>query len=232
MREIVFDTETTGLDPLKGHRVVEIGCVELVNHLTTGKHFHTYLNPERDMPAEAARVHGLTGEFLSDKPVFTQIVDDFLDFIGDDPLIAHNAGFDMGFINAELIRAGFKRLENSRALDTAAMARKKFPGAPASLDALCKRFSVDLSSRTLHGALLDAQLLAEVYLGLLGGRQTSLAIAPEVSPVLGAAPQNLPAEPSSREHRAPRPHAPSEDERAAHEAFLAQIKDPLWKRMS
>lgn len=230
MREIVFDTETTGLDPLKGHRVVEIGCVELVNHLTTGKHFHAYLNPERDMPAEAARVHGLTGEFLADKPVFSQIVDDFLEFIGDAPLVAHNAGFDMGFINAELIRTGFRKLDNDRAIDTAAMARKKFPGAPASLDALCKRFSVDLSSRTLHGALLDAQLLAEVYLALKGGRQTSLAILSGPSQQAGA-PQASNEESSPREYRAPRPHAPSEDERAAHESFLAQIKDPLWKKI-
>lgn len=231
MREIVFDTETTGLDPLKGHRVVEIGCVELVNHLTTGKDFHVYLNPERDMPAEAARVHGLTSEFLEDKPIFTQVVDDFLEFIGDAPLVAHNAGFDMGFVNAELIRAGFKKLDDARAIDTAAMARKKFPGAPASLDALCKRFNVDLSSRTLHGALLDAQLLAEVYLNLLGGRQTSLDIAQ--TPLAASAPKPEEVEAQSpREHRAPRAHAPSEDELAAHEAFLAQIKEPLWKRMN
>ncbi len=231
MREIVFDTETTGLDPLKGHRVVEIGCVELVNHLTTGNHYQVYLNPERDMPAEAARVHGLTGEFLADKPIFTQIVDDFLAFIGDAPLVAHNAGFDMGFINAELTRAGFKKIDNARAIDTAAMARRKFPGAPASLDALCKRFNVDLSGRSLHGALLDAQLLAEVYLGLQGGRQPNLAILTEEK-ISTASGQLQPEDaPSPREYRSPRPHAPSEDERAAHEAFLAQIKDPLWKRI-
>ncbi|MER2519859.1 MAG: DNA polymerase III subunit epsilon [Bdellovibrionales bacterium] len=236
MREIVFDTETTGLDPLKGHRVVEIGCVELVNHLSTGKHYQVYLNPERDMPAEASRVHGLTGEFLADKPVFTQIVDDFLEFIGDAPLIAHNAGFDMGFINAELTRSGFKKIDNARAIDTAALARRKFPGAPASLDALCKRFNVDLSGRSLHGALLDSQLLAEVYLALLGGRQTSLAIAPDDARASSTergnpGAQDCPAN-ATRERRPPRPHAPSEDELAAHDAFLAQIIDPLWKKLS
>ncbi|MDR3449334.1 MAG: DNA polymerase III subunit epsilon [Alphaproteobacteria bacterium] len=224
MREIVLDTETTGLDPLQGHRVVEIGCVELLNHISTGKTYHAYLNPERDMPSEAAMVHGLTDEFLADKPIFSQVVDDFLSFIGNDaPLIIHNASFDMNFINAELTRCGFKRLPFDRATDTVLMARKKFPGAPASLDALCKRFGVDLSTRKLHGALLDSQLLAEVYLELLGGRQPDLAIATEV--IVEAS-----AQAAAREHRVARAHAASADEIAAHEEFLKSLKEPLWKR--
>jgi len=225
MREIVLDTETTGFDPLQGHRIVEIGCVELVNHIATGKHFHVYLNPERDMPTEAAMVHGLSEEFLADKPVFAQEVDNFLTFIGESQLIIHNAGFDMNFINAELTRCGYKRLPMERATDTVMMARKKFPGAPASLDALCKRFGVDLSARKLHGALLDSQLLAEVYLELMGGRQPDLAINTVIEEVLdGAGPGR------AREHRAPRAHMASDDELAAHEAFLALLKEPLWKR--
>ena len=224
MREIILDTETTGLDPLKGDRIVEIGCVELFNHMPTGKTFHTYLNPERDVPAGAAAVHGLTEEFLADKPLFAQMADDFLEFIGDAPLVIHNASFDMGFVNAELVRHGFKSLPQDRAVDTLGMARKMFPGAPASLDALCKRFGVDLSSRNLHGALLDARLLADVYLELRGGRQPDLAItlsAGEVDVVVEARP---------REYRAPREHKPSDEEIEAHEAFLAQIKEPLWKQ--
>ena len=223
MREIVLDTETTGLDPLQGHRVVEIGCVELHNHISTGKSFHVYLNPERDMPSEAAMVHGLTDEFLADKPVFSQQVDDFLGFIADSQLIIHNAMFDMNFINAELTRCGYKRLPMERATDTVGMARKKFPGAPASLDALCKRFGVDLSTRKLHGALLDAELLAEVYLELCGGRQPDLAIA--VTELVSAEVQTR-----ARVHRDPRAHAPSDAEIAAHELFLATLKEPLWKR--
>jgi len=225
MREIVLDTETTGLDPLKGDRIVEIGCVELRNHLATGMVFQAYLNPERDMPSEAAMVHGLTDEFLADKPVFAEKADDFLAFIGDAPLVIHNASFDMAFVNAELTRCGFKRLPMERATDTVAMARKMFPGAPASLDALCKRFGVDASGRKVHGALLDAQLLAEVYLELRGGRQQDLAIASTASALIEE------AQAGAREHRAPRAHAASEDEIAAHEAFLAQLKGPLWKRV-
>ena len=225
MREIVFDTETTGLDPLQGDRVVEIGCVELLNSLPTGNTFHAYLNPQRDVPAEVVKVHGLTGEFLADKPLFTQVVDDFLTFIGDAPLVAHNAGFDMKFINAELTRAGFRQLDNARAVDTAAMARRLFPGAPASLDALCKRFNVDASNRTLHGALLDSQLLAEVYLELRGGRQTNLAISATAASAVvldDAAP---------REFRVPRLHPALPEELQAHEAFLATLKDALWLRL-
>ncbi len=224
MREIIFDTETTGFDPLQGHRVVEIGCVELFNHLPTGKTYQVYLNPERDMPEEAARVHGLTDDFLKDKPLFAEVVDQFLEFIGDAPLIAHNAGFDMNFINAELKRTGTKMIPLERAIDTVVMARKMFPGAPASLDALCKRFGVDASNRQLHGALLDSQLLAEVYLELRGGRQPDLAITTEIIV------EEASVESAPRERRIPRPHAPTEDELKAHEAFLTQIKEPLWKR--
>lgn len=224
MREIVLDTETTGLDPLKGDRVVEIGCVELHNHLSTGKTFHVYLNPERDMPTEAAMVHGLTDEFLADKPIFSQEVDNFLSFIGESKLVIHNASFDMNFLNAELTRCGYKRLPMDRAIDTVLMARKMFPGAPASLDALCKRFSVDASSRTLHGALLDAQLLAEVYLELKGGRQPNLQMGADESETIEEALV------LTREHRAARAHAPTPEELAAHEAFLEKLKNPLWKR--
>ena len=226
MREIVFDTETTGLDPLSGHRVVEIGCVELFNRVATGKTFHAYLNPNRPVPTEASMVHGLTDEFLADKPMFAEVVDDFLSFISDSPLVAHNASFDMGFINSELTRTGYAALAKERAIDTVLMARKKFPGAPASLDALCKRFNVSLADRKLHGALLDARLLAEVYLELCGGRQPDLAMT--ATPAQAATGAET-AAPRQREFRTPRPHLPSEAELHAHEAFLAQIKEPLWK---
>lgn len=224
MREIVFDIESTGLDPEQGHRVVELGCVELMNHVPTGRNFQAYLNPEREMPTEATMIHGLTDEFLAKQPLFAEVADKFLEFISDAPLVIHNAGFDMKFINAELVRHGFTTLPMGRAIDTLAMARTMFPGAPASLDALCKRFGVDASGRDLHGALLDARLLADVYLELRGGRQQNLAIAATV-----AAATQL-AEARAREYRAPRPHQPSEEELVAHEAFLEQIKEPLWKR--
>lgn len=225
MREIVLDTETTGLNPLQGDRLVEIGCVELLNHLPTGNVFHRYLNPERDVPDEAARVHGLTTEFLSDKPVFSQEVDGFLEFIGDAPLVIHNAPFDMGFINAELTRTGFKIIPMTRAIDTLPMARKKFPGAPASLDALCKRFGVDLSSRDFHGALLDARLLADVYLELCGGRQPDLDMGMQSA---SASTQETAL--VQRAFRQPRPHVPTEAELAAHEEFLHKLKNAMWKR--
>ncbi len=225
MREIVLDTETTGLDPLQGHRVVEIGCVELLNHMPTGKTYQVYLNPERDVPTEASMVHGLTGEFLEKQPLFAEVADAFLEFIGDAPLVIHNAAFDMGFMNEELRRTGFPKLPMERAIDTVMMARKMFPGAPASLDALCKRFNVDASGRALHGALLDARLLADVYLELRGGRQPDLAMTSAVSSAETTAIEARP-----REYREPRPHAASEDEIKAHDAFLAQLKEPLWKR--
>lgn len=177
MREIVLDTETTGMDPLDGHRLVEIGCVELENHLPTGRTYHQYINPERDVPEEVVAVHGLTTERLASEPTFGEIVGDFLDFLGEDSkLVIHNAEFDMKFINAELKMFGFPDFDKKRVFDTLALARKKFPGSPANLDALCRRFHIDNSNRTLHGALLDSELLAEVYLELLGGRQQGLGI--------------------------------------------------------
>lgn len=179
MREIVFDTETTGLDPKSGDRIVEIGCLELINRTPTNETFHVYLNPQRDMPAEAEKVHGLSAAFLADKPLFADIVQGFLDFVGDAPLIAHNADFDMRFINAELRGCGRDDLSGHEVIDTLKLARTKFPGSPASLDALCRRFGVDNSGRELHGALLDSELLAGVYLELMGGRQPGLVFAAE-----------------------------------------------------
>jgi|APAra7269097559_1048567.scaffolds.fasta_scaffold16635_2 DNA polymerase-3 subunit epsilon len=225
-REIVLDTETTGFDPVSGDRLVEIGCIELINHVATGRTFHVYLNPEREMPEAAFKIHGLSTEFLSDKPKFTEVVEKFVEFIAESPLVIHNAEFDMKFLNFELEKVGRKAMPLQRAVDTVKMARQKFPGSPASLDALCKRFNIDNSSRTLHGALLDAQLLAEVYLELLGGRQAGLVLeAEEISADLvtvqtGAA--------NGKPYRAPRPHAATEEELAAHAAFIAKMKDALW----
>lgn len=178
-REIVVDTESTGFDPYEGHRLAEIGCIELHNFIPTGKTFHVYVNPERDMPEAAFNVHGLSEKFLSDKPLFEQVAQDFIDFIQDSRLVIHNAAFDMRFLNFELKRAGYDELPNSRAIDTLAMARKKYPGAPNSLDALCRRFEIDASSRDKHGALIDAELLAEVYLELIGGRQPGFSLDAE-----------------------------------------------------
>lgn len=221
IREIVLDTETTGLDPNDGHRLVELGCVELVNHLRTGRDFHRYINPERDMPEDAKRVHGLSGDFLKGHPLFADVVDAFLEFIGDSPLLIHNAKFDVAFLNAELARCGRPVLAPDRATCTLIMAQRRFPGAPASLDALCRRFGVDNSVRTKHGAIVDSELLAEVYLHLLGGRQVGLELAvPTRRGVLvGAGPIAA---------RPPRPHAPSEAELAAHAAFVAKLEDPVW----
>jgi DNA polymerase-3 subunit epsilon len=234
MREIVLDTETTGFDAVNGDRLVEIGCVELMNHIPTGRTFHKYINPERDMPMAAFQVHGLSNEFLADKPKFAAVADDLLNFVGDSRLVIHNAEFDMKFINVELERAGKPTIPFERALDTVAMARKKFPGAPASLDALCKRFNIDNSSRTLHGALLDAQLLADVYLELLGGRQAGLGLVAEIEVTVGSVDLDFTggrrtASPGiDLPVRAPRPHAPSPEELAAHQAFIAKIKDAIW----
>jgi DNA polymerase-3 subunit epsilon len=180
MREIVLDTETTGLDPLTGDRVVEIGCVELLNRIPTGAVFHVYLNPQRDMPDEAFRVHGLSSEFLADKPTFAEVTADFVGFIGDAKLVAHNAAFDIGFLNAELQRAGAGQIANERVVDTLLLARRRNPGGSNNLDALCQRYGIDLSRRVKHGALLDAELLAEVYLELLGGRQASLGLGVQI----------------------------------------------------
>ena len=224
MREVVLDTETTGLEPAEGHRVVEVGAVELVNHIPSGRRFQRYLDPERDMPEGAERVHGLSRDFLAKHRRFAEEVDAILDFIGDAKLVMHNAPFDLGFLNAELERIGRPPIPVERTLDTLAIARRKFPGAPASLDALCKRFGIDRSMREKHGALLDAELLTEVYLELTGGRQPGLELQRAV-PAQGAAPASR----ASRAARQPRAHAPTEAETAAHAAFVATLKDPIWK---
>lgn len=231
MREIVFDTETTGLSPANGDRLVEIGCVEMVNRVETGRTFHAYFNPGRAMPSEAEAVHGLSDRFLSDKPPFEEMCEALLEFIGDSPLVAHNAGFDFGFINHELGGCGRPAVCTSRMIDTLAIARQKFPGAKHSLDALCTRFGVDRSLRIKHGALIDAQLLAQVYVELTGGRQIGLTLVAEE---IVTVPDEIILVESTvtAAVRPPRPHAPSEAELARHAAFLAGIKDPLWNRLA
>lgn len=231
MREIVLDTETTGFDPAAGDRLVEIGCVELLNQVPTGKVFHKYVNPERDVPAEAMAVHGLTTEFLSGQPVFTEIVAEFLDFVGSDRLVIHNAEFDMKFINAELERAGFRAIPMLRVSDTLYMARTKFPGAPASLDALCRRFNVDLSGRDKHGALLDAELLAKVYLELIGGRQRGLGLGGgnEAGEIVGGSGSLRLSALQKQKDRPLREFPLSKAELKAHEEMLKKIDKPLWK---
>lgn len=227
MREIVLDTETTGLDPDAGHRIVEIGCVELFNHLPTGRTFQRYINPERDMPEEAFRVHGLSSDFLAGHPTFAAIAEEFLDFVTDAALVIHNAEFDLKFLNAELKRLGKPPFVRERATDTVTVARQKFPGAQVSLDALCRRFAIDNSGRTLHGALLDCQLLAEVYLELVGGREPELVIESRIE----AGPADLPGvtlPAPNRPVRPPRVFAPTPEEAAAHAEMLKKLKDPLW----
>jgi DNA polymerase III subunit epsilon len=220
MREIVLDTETTGLDPAEGHRIIEVACVELFNHLPTGRVFHRYVNPEREISAEAEEVHGLTAEFLAAHPPFAVIVDELLGFIGSDRLIIHNAEFDLKFLAAE-----FKRLGRAAIAcdveDTLLLAKRRFPGAQSGLDALCRRFGIDLSQRTKHSAKLDCELLAAVYLELIGGRQPALDLT---AAIVGA----RAATAIERIARPPRPHAPSEDELLAHAALLAKLKQPLW----
>ena len=229
MREIVMDTETTGLDPDKGDRIVEIGGVELLNHMPTGRTYHQYINPERAMSQEAFEVHGLGDEFLSDKPVFKSIAQDFLEFVGDAKLVIHNASFDMKFINAELGWLGLKPLPYDQAIDTLDIARRKFPGSPASLDALCRRFSIDNSGRTLHGALLDSEILAEVYLELIGGRQPDFGLSSNAT----GSPGQAQAEHEWRAMKRPNP-LPSRitaDEKAAHAAFVEKLgEDALWRK--
>ena len=225
MREIIFDTETTGLDPQSGDRLVEIGCIEMVNRVSTGETFHAYFNPQRDMPPQAEAVHGLSATFLSDKPKFVERVDALLEFIGDSMLVAHNAGFDMGFLNMELANCGLDPLPRERAIDTVAMARTRHPGAKNSLDALCTRYGIDRSHRTKHGALLDAELLAQVYVELTGGRQIGLELAAnqQGDAVVGAI--SLKRE---RTFRPARPHAASAEELAAHADFIGKIPSALW----
>jgi DNA polymerase-3 subunit epsilon len=227
MREIVFDTETTGLDPKTGDRIVEIGCIELFNHIPTGKSFHRYLNPERTMPIDAARVHGLDDAFLKDKPLFAHVVDELVEFFGDANLIAHNASFDMTFINAELTRLGRTALGDDRVIDTLMLARRKHPGSPASLDALMSRYQIDASRRTLHGALLDAELLAEVYIELIGGRQAALVLGGEPeAPTITIAHHGMAIMP----RMIPRAFTISTEELAAHAAAVAALgAKAIWR---
>jgi DNA polymerase-3 subunit epsilon len=225
-REIVFDTETTGLDPYKGDRLVEIGCIELLNRIPSGQTFHRWVNPQRDMPAEAFAVHGLSAEFLADKPLFADIADDLVAFLGDDPLIAHNASFDLGFLNAELERLAQPSIPRARLVDTLLLARRKYPGAQNRLDDLCARFRIDTSRRVKHGALLDAELLAEVYLELIEARQASLGlVSAEAGPLEVAAAARL-----MRTRPAPLVPRITEAERAAHRDFVATLGDQaIWR---
>jgi DNA polymerase-3 subunit epsilon len=225
MREIVLDTETTGLKPADGHRVVELGCVELLNRIPTGTTFHVYLNPERDMPAEAFAVHGLSAEFLKDKPRFAEVADEFLSFIGDAPIVAHNASFDHGFICHELKRIARAQIPFERVVDTLMLARRKHAAGPYSLDALCARYGIDNSRRTKHGALLDAEILAEVYLELIGGRQAQLGLAEAIELPAGGIDGAIIV------RTRPEPLKPriSEEEREAHRAFVASLgENAIW----
>ena len=227
MREIVFDTETTGFKFSEGDRLVEIGCVELINRVETGRSFHAYYHPERGMPAEAHAVHGLSEAFLADKPIFAAGVAELLAFLGDAPLVAHNAAFDFGFLNGELGRCGFPSVcIRTRYVDTLAIARTRHPGAKHTLDALCSRYGIDRSHRVLHGALLDAQLLAQVYVELLGGRQIGLGLADGIR--VATSENMIAIAPTPRPPREPRVFAASTGELAAHAAFMSWITDPIW----
>ena len=227
MREIVLDTETTGFDPTTGDRIVEIGCVELFNHMVTGKTYHQYINPMRDMPEDAFKVHGISSDFLRDKPVFAKVGQAFLDFVGDAKLVIHNASFDMKFLNAELGWMGLPLLPMDQAIDTLLIARKRFPGSPASLDALCRRFSIDTSARTLHGALLDSEILAEVYLELIGGRQPDFALSTNTA-ATGTSDSDS-WRPMARPN--PLPGRLTASEQAAHDAFVETLgENAVWKR--
>jgi DNA polymerase-3 subunit epsilon len=218
-REIILDTETTGLDPAK-ERIIEIACVELINRLPSGRTMRWYVNPEQPVQEAAFQIHGLSDAFLADKPKFAAVADEFMGFLGDAKLVIHNAEFDLGFVNAELGRIERAPLDRARAIDTLAMARRMFPGERVSLDALCQRFAIDNSHRTVHGALLDAELLADVYLELTGGRQATMALSATRARASGAT--------VAKTIRPPRPHAPSEAELAAHAEFLKSLKDPIW----
>jgi len=229
VREIVFDTETTGLSPAGGDRIVEIGCIEIFNRVETGRHFHAYFNPERAMPADAEAIHGLTNIFLSDKPSFIELADDLLEFLEDSPLVAHNASFDFSFLNFELERCGRVQVCTSRMVDTLTLARTRHPGAKHSLDALCMRFGIDRSHRGKHGALLDAQLLAQVYVELTGGRQIGLGLVADTDQIrvnVGAAAVRV------REPRVARPHFAQAEELERHRAFIAKLVNPLWARFA
>ena len=235
MREIALDTETTGISPRDGHRIIEIGALELMHHLPTGRKLHLYINPERDIDDGAVAVHGITSDFLTDKPVFADIVDEFLAFVGDDPMVIHNASFDMGFINAELKRLDRPALPMAQSIDTLMMARKKFPGAQANLDALCRRFEIDNAHRDLHGALVDADLLAAVYIELLGGRQPGLSLESHSQTQATDQGAENSIDPDPRFHfdakpmRPIRAHAPTAEELQAHTKFLEELKNPIWQ---
>jgi DNA polymerase-3 subunit epsilon len=225
MREIILDTETTGLDPSDGHRIIELACIELESHIPTGKSFHTLIQPERDIPEESIRVHGLSPDKLEHAPVFASIADAFLAFIGEAPLVIHNAEFDLKFLNAELVRLGRTVLPPSRGVDTIALAKRRFPGARYSLDELCRRFSIDLSARTKHGALIDAELLAKVYLELVGGRQARLMLSPgDMAAQVAATLRVALARPT------PLPERLTQAERDAHTQFVAKELGPnaIW----
>ncbi|SFG22741.1 DNA polymerase-3 subunit epsilon [Novosphingobium sp. CF614] len=225
MREIIFDTETTGFDPKNGDRMVEIGCIEMVNRVVTNRTFHAYFNPQRPMPAEAEAVHGLSDAFLADKPLFSELAREFLEFIADSPMVAHNAGFDFNFINAELALCGLPAVGRDRMVDTVALAKVRHPGAKLSLDALCTRYGIDRSHRTKHGALLDAELLAQVYVELCGGRQIGLELVAETTEIVTEIKVLVRKD---RIYRQPRPHAATEEELAAHAEFLKSVDTPLW----
>jgi DNA polymerase III subunit epsilon len=228
MREIIFDTETTGFDPATGDRMVEIGCIEMIGRVPSGATFHCYFNPERNMPAGAEQVHGLSSMFLSDKPLFAERADELLEFLGDSPLVAHNASFDFGFLNMELERCQRARIDMGRMVDTIALARSKHPGAKLSLDALCTRYGIDRSHRTKHGALLDAELLAQLYIELTGGKQIGLELAAEtvMAGEFAASGDRLMI--ADRPMRAPRPHHASAEELERHRAFVAGIEGAIW----
>lgn len=228
MREIIFDTETTGFDHQGDDRMVEIGCIEMVDRVMTGATYHCYFNPKRAMPEAAQRVHGLSDVFLSDKPIFDSKADELLEFLGDSPLVAHNAAFDFGFLNRELERCSREPLSLDRMIDTVALARVRHPGAKLSLDALCTRYGIDRSHRVKHGALLDAELLCHVYIELTGGRQIGLGLASETD--MGGGGQPDPTRPvvADRPYREPRPHRASAEELARHAAFLKDIENPIW----
>lgn len=223
IREIVLDTETTGLSHENGDRIVDIGCVELINYVQTGNTYHVYINPERSMNSEASKVCGITDEFLRDKPLFKDIADEFLNFVQDSPLVIHNAKFDIGFLNSELRRINKPTFDLDKAIDTLLIARKKFPGAPVNLDALCKRFSVDTSIRVKHGALIDCFLLADVYINLLGGRQSDLSFANETTKVVVELESHSPI-------RKARDFSPTDDELLAHSEFIAKLNNALWNK--
>jgi len=228
MREIIFDTETTGFDPANGDRMVEIGCIEMIGRVMTGRTYHAYFNPQRAMPSAAEQVHGLSDRFLSDKPLFAEKAGELLEFLGDSPLVAHNASFDFGFLNHELQFCGRSPISMDRMIDTVALARIKNPGAKLSLDALCTRYGIDRSHRVKHGALLDAELLAQLYIELTGGRQIGLGLAHDSAPDNDMGQNDVNFVQVAKAYRPARPHSASEEELKRHADFIANIKDALW----